>query len=273
MRRKDWSALQPRTQAQYQRVLERAFGKKAPSYVPAYEEWPESSRVLLRAAIQAYWTAREQPEKGLVIAAKIKKGRTVEREPTWPTPEEGNSFEAASARVGPRAAFLITRLCLRLGLRSEEMLSTPRAKWQAALRWGRLTVLGKGNKERTLQAAQLRLTIEELLALPAHSGHSQPDAAPSAWNVPGEVLARLGSKLGTQRNLLDRYLKRVAVSAGLDPAQWHPHTLRHVFTERLLGDGGTLRDAQFALGHARLETLERYTHPTPESVGRKMRGD
>lgn len=276
-RRKDWDELSPRAREQYERVLERAYGKKAPTFVPDYADWPESSRSVLRAALQAWWASKEDEAKGIVLASKIKKTRAVQRVKVWPTPDEAERWLKVAATVEPRGAFLLAKICMRRGLRSEEVLSTPREAWVAALRYGRLKFIGKGDKERVLLIENFRGTIRELLDTPGalpHDGRlaAKFDAAPQ-WGVPGEILARPGSTFGTQHNLFARYIKRVAEEAGLDPTTWKPHALRHVFSDRYMLDGGTERGLQIALGHSSLETITRYTHPTPENVGKPFRGD
>lgn len=278
-RSKDSSAQSPRTREQYERTLERAFGKRVtPDYVPNYKDWPETTRSILRAALKSYWQEKDKPEVGVALAAKIKAAPRVKRHKVWPTADEGERFEAAAEKLEDRGAFLITKLCLRFGLRSEEMLQTPRAKWHAAQRWGRLTVIGKGNKERVIASAKLAKTIEELLAISARLPWSKHEAkkyggTPPAWTVPGEILAKPGSTLGTQRNLLDRFLKRAAVAAGLDPQPWHPHNLRHVFADRYIEKGGNVRALQDLLGHESLETTAGYTHPTVESAAKHLDGE
>lgn len=276
-RRKDWEELSPRTSTLYKRILERVYGKRVPSAPPDFAALPESSRATLRAALQAYWAARDDEARGIVLAKKVKKTRVVHRQAVWPSMEDAEVFLKAAADVAPRSAYLLVKFCMRRGLRSEEVLSTPRAAWESALRYGKLKFVGKGNKERTLVVDNMRGTIRELLDTPGNLPHDKSEAekysrAP-AWKVPGELLARPGSTFGTQHNLFARYIKKVAKVAGLDPAQWKPHALRHVFSDRYMNDGGTERGLQVALGHASLETITRYTHPTPEGVGKHFRGD
>lgn len=275
--RKDWGALSARAQQQYLRVLSRAYGKRRPTFVPDYSAWPESSRSILRAALQAWWTNEGDEAKGVVLAKQIKHARVVQRAASWPSLEDGERWLKEAERTEPRAAYLLAKICLRRGLRSEEILSTPRSAWESAVRWGRLKFVGKGSKERVLMVENLRQTIQELLATPGNLPHDKTLAAQYSgalsWSVPGETLARPGSAYETQHNLFARYIKKVAAAAGLDVTQWKPHALRHLFSTRYLDDGGSERALQQALGHAGLETISRYTHPTPEGVGKKMRGD
>ncbi len=55
-------------------------------------------------------------------------------------------------------------------------------------------------------------------------------------------------------------LRKLGQKAGL-MRQLHPHTLRHTYATHLLQSGVHLRVLQELLGHARIQTTERYTHP------------
>lgn len=276
-RRKDWDELSPRAQYRYRRALERAYGKKRPTFVPDVAEWPESSRAILRAAIQAWWANEGDEAKGIVLAKSVKRARQVKHAKVWPSLADGELWLKTAKNVEPRAAYLLAKICLRRGLRSEEVLATPRAAWEAAVRWGQLKFIGKGNKERVLVMTNFHETIREMLDTPGCLPHDKWLAAKLTttpkWTVPGEMLARPGSAFETQHNLFARYIKKVAKVAGLDPTQWKPHALRHLFSTRYLDDGGSERALQEALGHASLDTVAIYTHPTPEKVAKHFRGE
>ncbi len=272
--RKDWTELGPKTREQYERALKRAYGNKKPTFVPKHDDWPESSRSILRAALQAYWVSNGDEAKGIVLARSIKRTRRVKRAKVWPSRAEADKWLATAEKTEPRGAYLLCKVCFTRGMRAEEVLSTPRAIWQSALTYGRIKFVGKGNKERVLQTRNIERTLRELLDTPGALPHDGEEAAkfkaPPRWSVPGEILARPGSSVDTQRHLLTRYIKKVAVAAGLDPASWHPHAFRHVFADRY---SGGLQELQLALGHASVQTTTGYRHPTPEDVGKHFEGD
>lgn len=263
-RRKDPHALSERTKAQYAKTLARAYGRRVPGFVPQYETWPESTRAILRAALQAYWAERGQRAKGLTLAEQIHSTARVERAAIFPSLEEAAAFWRTGSRVAPVAYWAVTRFIGRHGLRSEEGLAMPRAKVESAARFGRLVVLGKNNVERVLHVPQSKRLLDELLTATTRDG--------DRWDVVGALLSPSGT-LDTRRLVLTEYVRLVAETAGLDPSIWHPHVLRHVFSDQMLADGTSERELQAALGHKRLETLARYTHPKPERFSRNIKSD
>lgn len=63
-------------------------------------------------------------------------------------------------------------------------------------------------------------------------------------------------------NLLHRHLKPARWKIGMPSLSWH--TLRRTHATLLQASGGSLKDAQFQLGHSRMSTtLEVYTLPIP----------
>ena len=144
-----------------------------------------------------------------------------------------------------------------LGLRDRALLelfysSGLRLSELCALRWrdlhlgeGLVTVLGKGNKQRTVPVGS-----HARAALEAWRGEQKP--APDAPVFPG----RNGAI--TPRAVQLR-LRQLAQRQGLFK-RVHPHLLRHSFASHILESSGDLRGVQELLGHADIATTQIYTH-------------
>lgn len=107
---------------------------------------------------------------------------------------------------------------------------------------------GKGNKDRLVPLGEPALD-----ALKAWRA-----AMPVAWSLDGAVITNLRGGRLTPRSVQNIVARRV-LAAGLDSAVT-PHGLRHCFATHLLNAGADLRSIQEMLGHASLQTTQRYTH-------------
>ncbi|HET8727730.1 MAG TPA: tyrosine recombinase XerC [Alphaproteobacteria bacterium] len=130
------------------------------------------------------------------------------------------------------------------GLRLGEALSLDRRDLP---RDGRLTVTGKGRKQR--QVPVLAPVAEALAAYVAACPHVLPEDGPLFVGVRG---GRLNPAVA------ERQMRRLRGLLGL-PDTATPHALRHSFATHLLAGGGDLRAIQELLGHASLSTTQRYT--------------
>jgi len=117
----------------------------------------------------------------------------------------------------------------------------------------RLTVLGKGAKERVVP-----------LSPPA------ADALRTWLDAGRRVLATTATPEDAvfvnrrARPLSPRDVRRILDRRASGPA--HPHALRHTFATHLLDGGADLRAVQELLGHADLATTQLYTHVSRERL-------
>jgi integrase/recombinase XerC len=145
-----------------------------------------------------------------------------------------------------------------LGLRDRALLelfysSGLRLSELCALRWrdlelgnGLVTVLGKGNKQRSVPVgSHARHALEQW--------HADTQAANDAPVFPG----RHGAPI-SQRAVQIR-IKQLAQRQGMFK-HVHPHMLRHSFASHMLESSGDLRGVQELLGHADIATTQIYTH-------------
>ncbi len=128
------------------------------------------------------------------------------------------------------------RLGEALGLRREDL---PRD--------GRLTVTGKGRKQR------------QVPVLPAVAQALEGYVAACPFAPAPDAPLFLGERGGPLNpGVAERQMRRLRALLGL-PDTVTPHALRHSFATHLLVAGGDLRSIQELLGHSSLSTTQRYT--------------
>lgn len=276
-------ALGRKTKKRYAETLRRAFGDREPAFLPDLSHgargdtaWPESSRSILRAAIQRYWAEKGDPERGEKLANRIEVVERTTVEKAEPTEAETRRFEKVLERrgeAGEKAAWLCL-LAMQSGARSEELLTLNRTTVETALKHGRLELDGKGSKKRLVPVFErTQEVLRRLLKLKANLPHNKSEAAAQygstapAWEQLGQLLASPDSEFQTRYNMLNRYVKDVAREAELNVDTWAPHTLRRIYASRLTRGGAPISVVQKALGHAFVTTTQRYIKVSTEDIG------
>jgi integrase/recombinase XerD len=117
---------------------------------------------------------------------------------------------------------------------------------------GFLKCLGKGSKQRIVPLGQYAIT-----ALRSYLEEQRPRLTASAPDAPWVFVSRGGKQLA--REMLWMLIKKYVQRAGLN-RKVSPHTLRHSFATHVLAGGADLRTVQEMLGHASIQTTQRYTH-------------
>lgn len=120
----------------------------------------------------------------------------------------------------------------------------------------RLTVMGKGSKERIVPVHPAAVA-----ALRTYLSDARPRLG-RALGCDAVFLNRSGTRLSA--GAVRRMLKRSLETAG-ERLDLTPHALRHSFATHLLEAGADLRTVQELLGHVALSTTQIYTHL---SIGR-----
>ncbi|MGB3206449.1 MAG: tyrosine-type recombinase/integrase [Crinalium sp.] len=145
---------------------------------------------------------------------------------------------------------LIIRLLYSGGLRVSEL---------CALKWkdlnirgdtGQLTVLGKGNKTRTVLLSHN--VWNELMAL-------KGDATPLDAVFPSRNSK--GGERHLDRTMVLRIVSAAGKRAGIEKVS--PHWLRHAHASHSLDRGAPIHLVQQTLGHASVATTSRYLHARP----------
>ena len=145
------------------------------------------------------------------------------------------------------------------GLRVSELLELPHPPLRGDKRF--LMVRGKGGKERLVPLSPEALAaLDDYLAV---RPRFLKGGAPSDW-----LFASRGAAGHLTRQHFALELKKLARSAGIEPARISPHVLRHAFASHLLAGGADLRSLQKLLGHADISTTQIYTHVQDEALTR-----
>jgi len=161
-------------------------------------------------------------------------------------PEAAAGSSAADAAVAARDRAIL-ELMYGSGLRVSEVAGLTIERID--LDRGRVTVFGKGDKEREVplgdparEAVEAWLVVRDVL---------QPGSGDALFTN------RRGRPIGPRdiRRLVGRY-----AGATLSGRRVTPHTLRHSFATHLLEGGADIRAVQEMLGHASVATTQRYTH-------------
>jgi tyrosine recombinase XerC len=213
------------------------------------------------SAIRAFFRWAERT--GLIAAdpaLELGSPKVVTRLPTVLRPREAAALAEAPAEppdgapddAAEVAAQLRDRAVLELlygsGLRVGEVagLNVDRVD----LDRGRVTVLGKGSRERVVPMSDFAVD-----ALRAYLDHGRPALAPTGAR---ELFFNRRGKRFSERDIrrsMERYVERL-----LPGRRVSPHTLRHSFATHLLEGGADIRAVQELLGHASVATTQRYTH-------------
>ena len=182
------------------------------------------------------------------------------------TEQHSNETEQHSAGNDPEGLrdTAILELLYASGMRVAELVSLDVDEIDTAR--GTCKVTGKGNKQRVVPFGD---TAARALTAWINDGRPQV-AARASKNADGP---NLGSDralfLGKRGKRIDqRQVRRIVERAGMEQgiAGLSPHGLRHSAATHLLEGGADLRVVQEILGHASLQTTQRYTHVTAERL-------
>lgn len=145
--------------------------------------------------------------------------------------------------------FCIITLFLNCGLRLSELCSINISK----IKEDTLTIIGKGNKERTvyLNKSCLRSIseyMEERSSMEVLQEHS-------------DALFISERKCRLNKRTVEKIVKKYIGEAGLDKDRYTPHKLRHTAATLMYKHGNVdIRSLQKILGHENISTTQIYTH-------------
>ena len=166
------------------------------------------------------------------------------------------SRKLLSSVDGPNAErdFCILTLFLNCGLRISELVGLNISDIHA----DSITVLGKGNKERTVY-------LNEACASAINSYLKIRKTIPCLDKYALFVTSR---KNRISKSAVHCLVKKHLDQAGLDSTKYSAHKLRHTAATLMLHSGVDVRTLQEILGHENLNTTQIYTHVESENLRR-----
>ena len=144
--------------------------------------------------------------------------------------------------------YCILTLFLNCGMRLAELVGINITDIQG----DKLTVIGKGNKERTIYLNEA--CLDALSAYMVLRKEMKPTAKDRNALFLSERETRISKR--TVQYIVEKYVKKI----GLDPHKYTTHKLRHTAATLMHESGVDIRVLQEILGHKQLSTTEIYTH-------------
>lgn len=199
--------------------------------------WKPETRHAYHVSVRHFfrwWAAEHGTESPGTVLTGVRRNIP----PPRPTPE--SILREALSTAPPRTA-LILRLAAEIGLRRSEIAHLHQSDLVETAHGWSLTIHGKGGTTGILPVTpSLARTIRK--------------AGPT-WVFPGLI----------DGHLSPRWISKLV--ARVPPAGWSLHTLRHRFATTVYRHGGRdILAVQQALGHSSVETTQRYTAGSPESI-------
>lgn len=150
----------------------------------------------------------------------------------------------SNTQTGLRNKCFIT-LMLDSGLRRGEI---PRISFaELDLKTKTIIIKGKGGKQRIVPMGKISSMLLAEYVNKYRNGCGRSD--PVFVDV---------DNLRCTDNLVKQIFKRLKISSGI--SRLHPHLLRHTFATNYIADGGDLETLRLILGHANIQTTQRYLH-------------
>lgn len=165
-------------------------------------------------------------------------------------PEQVQALVDAARRTrAPERDVAVILLLVDSGMRCSELMGLTMADVDRGS--GELTVVGKGNKKRTVDmgVACRRALWRYLEAERREALKDEPLFVSVGGKKSGTALTNSG---------VHRIVANAGDAGGVKGVRCSPHTLRHTFAVNFLRGGGNLFELQQLMGHADLTVLRRY---------------
>ena len=220
-------------------------------------ELKATSRARKTASIRSFYNyliKEKLIDKNPIIG--LESPKLEKRLPKYLTLEESttllSSVKFNEQKFGKRD-FCILTIFLNCGLRLSELININFKD----IKDDRLSIIGKGNKERVVHLNNACINaINDYVAVRKKDGVIDKDAL---------FISERGKRIS--RRMVELIVKKYIILAGLDPNKYSPHKLRHTAATLMHKYGNVdIRALQQVLGHESIATTQIYTHVDDEQV-------
>lgn len=190
-------------------------------------------------------------------ASELESPKTNKRNPVYLTLDESKLLLSSIDGENKERDYCIITLFLNCGLRLSELCSIDISR----IKEDTLTIIGKGNKERTiyLNGACLR-SINSYLSIRQHKNSKVAEKDKDAL-----FISRNYNRIN--KRSVELLVKKYIVKAGLENQKFSPHKLRHTAATLMYKYGNVdIRSLQKILGHENISTTQIYTHVDDETL-------
>lgn len=219
------------------------------SYISRERDNNASSRARKVASIKSFFKYLTDKAKLMEYnpANELESPKILKRLPKYLNIEESKTLLSSIDGENRERDYAIITLFLNCGLRLSELVNININK----IKNETLTVIGKGDKERTIYLNNAcKRAINAYLRVRPVEGVKDKTAL-----FLSERKQRISNK--TVQYIVKKYIK----SAGLDPERYSTHKLRHTAATLMYKHGKVdIRALQEILGHESISTTEIYTH-------------
>ena len=180
-------------------------------------------------------------------ASELESPKIMKRLPRYLNIEESKQLLSSVSGKYPERDFAIISLFLNCGLRLSELVGINLNN----IKDNNLTVIGKGDKERTIPLNNACLqALKAYMSVRAVNGVKDKNA-----------LFLSERKQRISKECVQKTVKKYIRDAGLDPQRYSTHKLRHTAATLMYRYGNVdIRTLQELLGHESIATTEIYTH-------------
>ncbi|WP_413367828.1 tyrosine recombinase XerC [Lysinibacillus sp. 3P01SB] len=190
------------------------------------------------------------------IAEELETPKIGKRKPVYLNMEEAQVFVTSiNERTYSKRDYCIIMFFLNLGIRVSELC----ALHLHSIQGRKATVIGKGNKERTVYLNDACLAALEQY-LPERRSYTGEGDEPL-------FVSQKGTRF--TRQTVAKIVKQINRSS-LQKEQLTPHKLRHTSATMMYKAGADIRSLQHILGHSSVATTQIYTHIEDEQIREVM---